>query len=69
MTMGPQDGTPEYEEQAEQIRRMLRTIDAADKDAEDGVVLLFAMDPSYSRSAIMDGVGRWRTERRATTSR
>jgi len=63
--MGPQPGTTAYEEQAEQVRAMLRGIGAATHDDEDSIIVLFAMDSSYSRAAIMDGVGRWRSERRA----
>jgi hypothetical protein len=64
ITMGPERGSAEYEAQAEQVRAFLRNIDARTADDEDQIIVLFATDPSYSRDAIMDGLGRWRTELR-----
>ena len=63
--MGPEAGTERYEEQAERVRAFLRNIDARTPEDEDPIIVLFATDETYSRAAIMDGVGRWRTERRA----
>jgi hypothetical protein len=60
--MGPDQGTKDYDDQAEQVRAMLRNIDARTPEDEDKIIFLFAMDNKYSRSAIMEGVGRWRSE-------
>lgn len=62
--MGPAPGTQAYRDQASQVLAFLRNIDATTKEDEDHIILLFASDPSYSRAAIMEGVGSWRTERR-----
>lgn len=63
--MGPAVGSEEYEQQAKQVCAFLRNIEAATREDEDEIIALFASDASYSRSAIMDGLGRWRTERRS----
>ena len=63
--MGPEKGSPRYEEQAEQVRAFLRNIDARSPEDEDSIIVLFATDASYSREAIMEGLGRWRTECRS----
>jgi hypothetical protein len=64
--MGPSKGSDQYEEQAEQVRTFLCAIDARSPEEEDGIIALFAPDPTYSREAIMDGVGRWRSALRTT---
>jgi hypothetical protein len=66
--MGPATGSRDYEAQAEQVRAFLRNIDARSADDEDQIIVLFATDPTYSREAIMDGLGRWRNERRLALS-
>lgn len=63
-TRGPEPGTSLYEAQAEQVCAFLRNVDARSPDDEDGIIAMFAMDEAYSRTAIMDGVGRWRSELR-----
>jgi hypothetical protein len=62
--MGPDKGTERYEEQANQVCAFLRNIGSDRREDEDHIIVLFASDPDYSREAIMDGVGRYRTERR-----
>lgn len=63
--MGPDKGTERYEEQAKHVCAFLRNIEAKGPDDEDQIIVLFATDPTYSREAIMDGLGRYRTEQRA----
>lgn len=66
-TMGPAKGTKAYEEQVAEVRGILALAGAKTDEDEDAVILLFAVDERYSREAIMDGIGRYRTERRNAT--
>lgn len=60
MALGPDQGTVEYVAQVEQVMRFLKNADAKTKAQEDQVMLMFVMDRAYSRSAIMEAIGRHR---------
>ena len=62
--MGPAAGTPAYEEQVAEVRGILALAEPRSEADEDAVIVLFAVDERYSRDAIMDAVGRYRSERR-----
>ena len=52
--MGPEDNTPEWDKQVETITTVIRTSGLIDADEIDRVVLMYAMDESFSRSAILE---------------
>lgn len=49
--MGPEDHTPEWDRQVEIITTVLRGKDASDID---DIIMLYAFDESFSRSAILE---------------
>lgn len=62
--MRPERGSEAYEEQVGEVVTVLRASNSKTDAEEDQVIVLFALDRSYSREAIMDGLGRYRSERR-----
>ena len=52
--MGPEDNTPEWNKQVETITTVIRNSSVIDADEIDQVVLMYAMDESFSRSAILE---------------
>ena len=58
--MGPAEGTSEYARQVEEVFGMFKLYGPTNKTEEDNVILLYVMDTSYSRSAVMEALGRYR---------
>jgi len=52
--MGPEDHTPEWDKQVETIKTVIENSGLTSADEIDRVTLMYAMDESFSRSAILE---------------
>lgn len=60
--MEPEYGTPKYKEQVDRILTALTGSGVTEDKQIDGIMLLYAMDMSYSRAAICEAEKRYRRE-------
>jgi len=52
--MGPEDNTPEWHKQVETITTVAQGSGITEADEVDQLILMYAMDESFSRSAILE---------------
>jgi len=52
--MGPEDNTPEWDKQITTIVTVVKNSGLLGADEIDRVILMYAMDESFSRSAILE---------------
>jgi len=52
--MGPEDNTPEWDKQINIITTVINYADLKDESEIDRMIVLYAMDESFSRSAILE---------------
>ena len=54
MSMGPENNTPEWDKQVEMITTVIKNSGLTGADEIDRVTVMYAMDETFSRSAILE---------------